>query len=185
MNAVKIDLLMFLKSRKRINRTHKEKKMFTTQQFNSKILAYLAATVISLLALSLWSNISRADQGDERMRAPNISAREFWSSGEDIDTHIDAVKVQLLAQGADDQVLNSLEQYRTRLHQSMSTGEPLSNSSMESASFDSPKELMEELKARGISVENLDFDLEARFREFREARRSALSSNNDGQADAD
>ena len=159
--------------------------MFIFKQFNSKILAYLAATVISLLALSIWSNISRADQGDESMRAPNISAREFWSSGEEIDAHVDAVKVQLLAQGADEQVLNSLVQYRSHLHQSMSTGEPLSNSNMESASFSSPKELIEELQARGISIENLDFDLEARFREFREARRNALSNNNDDQADTD
>lgn len=87
------------------------------------------------------------------MRVPNASAREIWSSAEEIDAHVDAVKAELIARDANEQVLNSIEQYREHLQNSMATGEPMSNSNMESFSFSNPQELVDELGARGLSPE--------------------------------
>ena len=60
----------------------------------------------------------------DQMRNP--SAREMWSSPEEIDAHIEEVKSDMISAGhSDERILDSVEAYRQVLHESYTTGQPL------------------------------------------------------------
>jgi hypothetical protein len=149
----------------------KEQKMLLQTKLHSRIVLAMVVLLLTAIAFSTLSVVVEASERNMVMRDRKTSAQEIWSSLEELDRHVDAIRADLQTRGVSEQTVVSLEQYREHLHHSFLTGEPLANSEMEATLFRSAEDLAEELRARGVG-ENLQDDIVTRFREFKKSQQS-------------
>lgn len=144
--------------------------MFAWRELNVKILFYMS--VLLIIALAFSANVMAANNRDLQMNNSTISARDFWSSAEEVDIYVDSIRARMVSQEANEQALRSVEQYRELLQNSLLTGESISNTQMEFTTVNTLEELSDELAARGVSIGSLEIDVEKKFKDFMDSRKS-------------